>query len=89
MSEAINAFQTLDSNSMILPIILKENLSYVLKKMHVYVYTPLSPINFQIYKKWPSPVFCFSKSMVFWGYKINITKKKFLSDFYFMDIGSL
>ena len=36
--------------------------------------TPLSPKNFQIYKKWPSTVFCFSKSMVYWGYEINKTK---------------
>ena len=38
MSEAIKAFQTLHSNSEISLIILKGNLSYVLKKMHVYVY---------------------------------------------------
>ena len=51
--------------------------------------SPLSPTNFQIYRKWPSLVFCFSKSMVYWGYKINKTKNIFLSDIYFMDIGSL
>ena len=44
--------------------------------------TPLSQTNFQIYKKWPSPVFFFfSKSMVYWGYKINKTKKKFFQIF--------
>ena len=43
--------------------------------------SPLSPTNFQIYKKWPSPVFCFSKSMVYWGYKINKTKKNFCQIF--------
>ena len=43
--------------------------------------TPLSPTNFQIYKKWPSPVFCFSKSMIYWGYKINKTKKFFCQIF--------
>ena len=32
MSEAIKTFQTLDNNSKISPIILKGNLSYVLKK---------------------------------------------------------
>ena len=42
---------------------------------------PLSPTNFQIYKKWPSPVFCFSKSMVYWGYKISKTKKCFCQIF--------
>ena len=35
---------------------------------------PLSSRNFQIYKKWRSPVFGFSKSMVYWGYKINRIK---------------
>ena len=43
--------------------------------------SPLSPTNLQIYKKWPSPVFCFSKSMVYWGYKINKTKKSFCQIF--------
>ena len=43
--------------------------------------TSLSPKNFQIYKKWPSPVFCFSRSMVYWGYKINKTKKFFCQIF--------
>ena len=42
---------------------------------------PLSPTNFQIYKKWSSPVFCFSKSMVYWGYKINKTKTFFCQIF--------
>ena len=42
--------------------------------------SPLSPTNFQI-EKWPSPVFCFSKSMVYWGYKINKTKKFFCQIF--------
>ena len=37
MSEAIRKFQTLDSNSKIVLIILKANLLYVLKKIHVYV----------------------------------------------------
>ena len=38
MSGAAQTFQTLDSNSKILLIILKGNLSYVLKKMHAYLY---------------------------------------------------
>ena len=42
---------------------------------------PLSPTNFQIYKNWPSPVFCLSKSMVYWSYKINKTKKYFCQIF--------
>ena len=38
MSELIKTFKTLDSNSKISLIILKENLPYVFKKMHIYVY---------------------------------------------------
>ena len=38
MSEVIKALQALDSNSKTSLVILKENLSYGLKKMHVYVY---------------------------------------------------
>ena len=43
--------------------------------------SPLSPTNFQIYKKWSSPVFCFSKSMVYWRCKINKTKNIFCQFF--------
>ena len=44
--------------------------------------SPLSPTNFQIYKKWPSPVFCFSKSMVYWVTK-SIKLKNFFVRFLF------
>ena len=37
MSEAIKIFQTLDSNSKISVIIVKENLSYVFKNAYLYL----------------------------------------------------
>ena len=51
--------------------------SYQKVLMWHFVVSPLYPTNFQIFKKWPFPVFCFSKSMVYCGYKINKTKKFF------------
>ena len=47
----------------------------------MYPLAALFPTNFQIYEKWPSLVLCFSKSMVYWGYKINKTKKNFCQIF--------